>query len=143
MSPERLLKLILRLAGGVMLLAAPAAVMPRGWMAACHRWLGLGAFCDQPIAEYLARTTSGLYAVLGAAFVLTAGDVRRFGPVITLLAACLVPLALVVWGFMLFADRRLGLYMIADVLTAVPFAAVVLALQRRLPPADSPGATPE
>ena len=75
---ERMLVLLLRLAGAVTMLAILAVFMPRSWMAACHERLGLGKFPEGPIVEYLARTVSALYFVLGGLMWVAAGDVRRY-----------------------------------------------------------------
>ena len=41
------------------LFALVPVVMPWSWMAATHRWLGLGEMPSGPIVEYLARSLSG------------------------------------------------------------------------------------
>ncbi len=79
---ERLLTRLLRLGGSVMLLAALAVLMPRQWMEAAHEMIGLGPFPDEPVAEYLARTASALYAIHGGMLVLTSFDLRRYSPMI-------------------------------------------------------------
>lgn len=86
MTAERLLKIVLRVTGAVSLLAIGAVVMPRGWMAAIHEWLGLGRFPDAPIVGYLARSLSAFYALFGGLLILAATDIRRHGPVITYVA---------------------------------------------------------
>ena len=83
---ERALILLLRVSGGVMLLALFAIVLPTQWMAATHRWLGLGEFPASPLVDYLTRSASALYAIYGGLLVLLARDVRRFAPVIVYLA---------------------------------------------------------
>lgn len=80
---EKLMVLLLRVAGVICLSAFIAAVMPRAWMAAAHEWLTLGPFPEGRIAEYLARTASGLYAVHGVLMLLVARDPRRYAAVIT------------------------------------------------------------
>jgi len=79
---ERALKLILRVTGAVCMLAVVAVVMPRQWMAVTHEWLGVGTFPDGPIVEYLARSLSAFYAMLGGALWVVASDVRRFAPLL-------------------------------------------------------------
>ena len=83
---ERALAVLLRVSGGVMLLALFAIVLPTEWMAATHRWLGLGEFPASPLVDYLTRSISALYAIYGGLMVLLARDVRRFAPVIVYLA---------------------------------------------------------
>jgi hypothetical protein len=81
----RWLVFVLRGTAVVTGLAVFAVVMPRAWMATVHGWLGLGPFPDGPIVEYLARSLSGFYAILGGLLWLIARDLRRYGPVLTYL----------------------------------------------------------
>jgi glucose-6-phosphate-specific signal transduction histidine kinase len=83
---ERTLVLLLYVSGGVMLLAVFAIFLPTEWMAATHRWLGLGEFPASPLVDYLTRSASALYAIYGGLLVLLARDLRRFAPVIVYLA---------------------------------------------------------
>jgi hypothetical protein len=78
MSTTRWLVLLLRLVGGVCLLALVPLWMPRAWMDAGHRWLDLGPFPDAPIAEYLARSVSSLSAFYGGLLIALSFDVRRY-----------------------------------------------------------------
>lgn len=79
---ERLLVLVLRCAGVVLLLAYAAVFLPVAWMAAVHRWLGLGQFPSFPIVDYLTRSISILYGIKGGLYLLLSTDVRRYRPVI-------------------------------------------------------------
>lgn len=69
MKAPALARLILRAAlafgATVLLLAALFAVLPGEWYSRIHRLLGLGEFPDQPVAWYLARSASALYAFHG------------------------------------------------------------------------------
>jgi len=56
---------ILRVVGALAMLAIVAAFMPLSWMASVHESLGLGKMPEGPIVEYLARSLSALYALLG------------------------------------------------------------------------------
>lgn len=56
---------ILRLVGLSGMLAIVAVVMPLSWMEATHEYLGLGKMPEGPIVEYMARSLSALYAILG------------------------------------------------------------------------------
>jgi hypothetical protein len=94
-AAERWLVLLLRLVGGVSLLALVSLCMPRSWIDAGHRWLGWGAFPAAPIAEYLARSVSSLSAFYGGLLLALSFDVRRYSPLIRyqavavmLLSAC-------------------------------------------------------
>ena len=77
-NAERLLTAFLRIGGTVCALATVAVFMPREWMALCHERLGLGGLPDGPIVDYLARSTSMFYAILGIVLWLLSRDVRRF-----------------------------------------------------------------
>src|SRR5258708_26988720 len=68
-TAERWLVLLLRLVGGVCLIALVPLLMPRSWIEAGHAWLDLGAFPAAPIAEYLARSVSSLSAFYGGLLV--------------------------------------------------------------------------
>jgi len=92
-AAERWLALLLRLIGGVCLLALIALWMPRGWMDAGHRWLGWGPFPDGPVAEYLARSASALSGFYGGLLVAFSTDVRRYAPLIRYQAAAIMLLS--------------------------------------------------
>jgi hypothetical protein len=81
-SAERWLVLLLRLVGGVCLLALIPLWMPRSWIDAAHQWLGWGPFPPGPIAEYLARSVSSLSAFYGGLLIALSSDVRRYSPLI-------------------------------------------------------------
>jgi hypothetical protein len=81
-TEERLLVLVLRSAGAVLLLAYAAVFLPAAWMAAAHRWLGLGEFPSAPLVDYLTRSISILYGVKGGLYLLLSTDVRRYRQVI-------------------------------------------------------------
>ena len=79
---ESLLVLVLRFAGAILVLAFLAVPLPVAWMAATHRWLGLGEFPAFPIVDYLTRSISLLYGIKGGLYLLVSTDVRRYRPVI-------------------------------------------------------------
>lgn len=87
------LKRLLRLVGGLCLLALVSLWMPRGWMEAGHQWLGWGEFPAAPIAEYLARSVSALSAFYGGLLVLLSFDVRRYAPLIRYQAVAIMTLS--------------------------------------------------
>jgi len=72
----------LRLLGATTVLALPAVFLPGAWMAGIHEWLGLGAFPDAPMTDYLARSLSLFYALIGVLLLMLAGDVRRYRPLV-------------------------------------------------------------
>jgi hypothetical protein len=83
---ERALIVVLRADAVLLMLAALAAVMPFSWMAATHRWLGLGELPAAVIVAYLARSLSVMYALHGAITLFVSFDVRRYWSFIRFLA---------------------------------------------------------
>jgi hypothetical protein len=81
----RVLTMLLRIAGGVMLLAFPAIFLPVDWMAATHQWLGLGEFPRTPIVDYLARSASAIYGFHGVLLLAISQDPARYHRVIRVL----------------------------------------------------------
>lgn len=81
-SEERLLQVVLRVGGVVMLLATFAVFMPVSWMAGTHEWLGLGEFPESPLTDYLTRSISYLYAMQGGLLLVLATNIPRFRPVL-------------------------------------------------------------
>ena len=86
MNPERLLKLILQINGGVMATALIAVFLSHDQMGAIHEWLGLGNFPEGIIVDYLARSLSAFYAIMGILYLVLARDVRAHASVITFMA---------------------------------------------------------
>jgi len=126
------LKLLLRVGGATMCLAIFAVFIPVSWMACCHRLLGLGEFPTQPIAEYLARVTSGLCAISGAVLLVASSDVRRYGLLISVFSAGCIVMAVGVLAFMTAKGGLAALYASLDAGSAIVFFAAILILQRRL-----------
>ncbi len=87
---ETLLVWLLRLFGLATLCALPAVFMPQSWMDHCHRRVGLGPLPDAVIVDYLARSLSALYAILGGILLICSSDVRRHASIITYLAVICV-----------------------------------------------------
>ena len=77
-SHHRILVIFLRLFGGVTVLAFLAMLLPVEWMAATHRWLGLGEFPRAPIVDYLTRSVSSLYGFHGVLVLLVSRDPIRY-----------------------------------------------------------------
>jgi hypothetical protein len=95
---DKALVLLLRLVGVGSLFALVAVVMPSSWMAATHRWLGLGEMPTAPVVEYLARSVSAFYALFGAICLVLASDLERYRPLVRFLALAVVLMSLVVLG---------------------------------------------
>ena len=130
-TEERLLALLLRFAGVILLLACGAVFLPVAWMAATHRWLGLGDFPTDPIVDYLTRSISFLYGIKGGLYLLLSTDVRRFRPVIiyTAWAAICFGLAMIV------IDVRAGLpwkWILGEGPCVILAGAAILVLARRI-----------
>jgi hypothetical protein len=73
----RLLRLMFRVVGALAMTAIVAVFMPRAWIDWCHQQLGMGPFPTGPVPEYLARSESLLYAVLGAMLWALSGSIDR------------------------------------------------------------------
>lgn len=86
MNRDDMLKWLLRLIGGVELLALPFVFIPFAWMQQIHEMLpGMGPLASSPLAEYLARGLSAMYALHGAVVVFVSTDVARYRPLIRFL----------------------------------------------------------
>lgn len=132
MREEKWLKLLLRLAGVMMLSMGAGLVVPMPWMAACHEWLGVGSLPDDAIVEYLARGMFGLSAMVGLILLAVSGEVRRYGPVIAIISAGCIALGVVLWSFMGAGKGTYGLYATIDGAVAIALFAPILALQARM-----------
>ena len=80
------------------LFALVAVFMPVSWMAATHRWLGLGEMPTGPIVEYLARSLSAFYALVGALCLVMASDLERYRPLVRFFGVCLALLGIIFTG---------------------------------------------
>jgi hypothetical protein len=105
MRTERILALLLRVTAGVLLLAVAPVFFPHAWMAAINRSAGLGELPDTAIVGYLTRSLSAVYAFHGALVLFISLDVRRWLPIIIIMAA----LGVVFGAFMLALDVHLGM----------------------------------
>ena len=81
-SSERCLKLVLRVIGSNSLFALIFVAAPFSWMQTIHAWLGMGELSDQPVVDYLARSTSFFYALLGGLLWVVSFGLRRYRPVL-------------------------------------------------------------
>jgi hypothetical protein len=102
---ERILVAILRLTAVVLLLAFPMMLLPVEWMAATHRWLGLGQFPASPLVDYLTRSISFLYGFHGGLLLVVARDVRRYRGVVVYV----VVMSLALGASMIVVDLHAGL----------------------------------
>ena len=97
-SDKALVILFRYLLGMGSLFALVPVVMPWSWMAATHRWLGLGEMPTGPIVEYLARSLSAFYAVMGALCLVVAADLERYRPLVRLLGTAFALMSVVLLG---------------------------------------------
>ena len=74
---EKVLVWLLRINGSLACLAVIAVVMPTAWLDAGARAAGLGPFPDTVLTQYLVRSLSAIYALLGALVLHIASDVRK------------------------------------------------------------------
>lgn len=102
---ERVLVILLRVSGIMLLTALIPAVMPHSWMDDIHRRMDLGQLPDMPIVGYLTRSLSALYALHGALVFFVSLDVRRYLPVIK----CLFVLGFLFGVGMVVLDRAVGM----------------------------------
>ncbi len=134
---QRLLRLILRATGSVLLLAAPFAFIPRPWHAAIHEWIGLGPYPAGPVIDYLVRSVSGMYVLSGLFCWLVATDLARYGPMVQFLGWTSIAFGLL----MTVVDAMLGLpwwWLLGEGPEAVVLGALLIVLQRAARPAGTP-----
>jgi hypothetical protein len=95
---DKALVILLRIVGVPALFALVAVVMPTSWMAATHRWLGLGEMPTGPVVEYLARSLSAFYALVGALCLVVASDLERYRPLVRFLGVAFALMSVVLLG---------------------------------------------
>jgi hypothetical protein len=100
---DKVLVVLLWLLGIPGLFALVAVFMPLSWMDATHRWLGLGEMPTGPVVEYLARSVSAFYALLGALFLVMASDLERYRPLLRFFGVAFALLGIVFTGVDLLA----------------------------------------
>ena len=71
---------------------------PVSWMAAAHRWLGLGEMPTGPVVEYLARSLSAFYALVGALCLVVAADPERYRHLVRFLAIAFALMSVALLG---------------------------------------------
>jgi hypothetical protein len=84
MDSRRLQAWLLRAVGATEALAFVAVVMPRAWMEASHRWLGMGEMPDAPVLMFMIRQASYVYGMHGVSLLVLASDVERYRRLILL-----------------------------------------------------------
>lgn len=79
-NADRLVMLLLRLAGCLLVTAFGAMFLSTEFMQATHERLGLGAFPKSPLVEYLTRSIAALYGFHGVLVLLVASDLDGYRP---------------------------------------------------------------
>src|SRR5262245_34510553 len=77
-TARRFLAWLLYVLGGMMTVAFVFVVVPTSAMAAIADWLGVGPLPRSPLTEYLTRSLSTMYGVLGVLHLYLARDVVRY-----------------------------------------------------------------
>ncbi len=137
-ASERALTLILRLMGSSSLLALIFVLAPSAWMDSIHADLGLGPLPRDPVVDYLARSTSAFYALVGGLMWVVSFDLRRHRPVLIYLGCAIIALG----ATLLVVDWRAGLPLLWKVWEGpfvITFGVVVLLLSRAVEPRDGDG----
>lgn len=129
---ERLLVGLLWLHAAVLALALPAALLPTDGMEAIHQALGLGPLPRAPLVEYLTRSLSALYAAFAPVYALAAGDVRRYRPLIVVLAVVHTLLGAFLLGLDLWAGLP-AVWTLSEGPVVLALGGLLLLLVRRLP----------
>ena len=139
MDPQKIIAWLLRVAGAFLLLAWPTIFLPVSWQAAGHQALGLGDFPASPLVDYLTRSIAVLYGSRGLVYLLLAGDVPRYAPLIRLFAVLdiVAGVALLAIGF---HAGLPSMWVLAEGPSLIAFGAVLLLLLRKV--ADAPQTGP-
>src|SRR5215471_16387511 len=95
---DKALVILLRFVGVGALFALVAVFKPFSWMAATHRWLGPGEMPTGPVVEYLARSLSAFYALVGALCLVVAADLERYRPLVRFLGVAFTLMSVVLLG---------------------------------------------
>jgi hypothetical protein len=120
----------------VSLTAVIPAAMPMEWMHQIHRWLGLGSMPEGAIVDYLARSTSGAYAVFGVFLILFSLDVQRYRTPIFLAAMTMLAAGVGLGLFHLSSGMPLY-WRIGEPVACLAIGAIVLSLNLRFSPQAS------
>ncbi len=134
-TDHRALIILLRVVGVSACTAIIASVMPTTWIVVTHRWLGLGDFPDAPITQYLARSISALYAVLGGLAIIISTDVQRYAPIIRFFAYVTLAFGLLLTGIDSIAGMPTYWTLFEGPTTSI-LGVVILLLARRVEQSD-------
>jgi hypothetical protein len=128
---ERALIAMLRFVGTVCLLALLPLLMPRTWIEVTHAWLEFGPFPDAPIAEYLARSTSGLAAFYGGLLWVLSTNIQQYRTVIHYQAIAIASLSTI--GLVLGTSAGIPVkWLLADTVSCIAYCIPTLWLLSRI-----------
>ncbi len=97
-TAAKALSWLLILMGGLAMLAVVPMVMPTAWMEAVNDSMGLGPFHRSPLMEYLTRSLSAVYALIGTLILYLGLNVRRYLPLIVVVGWLTVALGVTLTG---------------------------------------------
>ena len=130
---KRLLVLLLRFTGCVLITAFLAIFLPVEWMASTHHALGMGDFPRAPVVDYLARSVAALYGFHGVLVLIVSGDPVKYRSIVSYIGIMNVVFGIILLGI----DLHAGLPMLWTVLEGPPvviIGIVVTALNRPMRP---------
>jgi hypothetical protein len=133
-----LVRVLLRIGGTLLCSAVCAVFLPRDVMVATNAWLGLAPLPDLPLVDYLARSTSALYALHGAVLLLASTDPVRYRELILLQGGTTLAFGLALIGI----DWNAGMprwWTWAEGPSVALIGGALLALGARLPRRADPG----
>lgn len=136
-ASERWLIFLLRLGGLLTGSAVLAIFLPEATMASIHQKLGLGEFPAAPLTDYLTRSLSAMYAFHGAILLALSTDIRRYQPVIVVVAWATASMGVILTGVDLWAPMPIW-WALAEGPWIVLMGLALLSLTRRVQgPANS------
>ena len=95
---QKILSWILRVIGFFGMLATGAVVMRFSWMVSIHEKLALdGSLPSEPVVEYLARSLSAFYAMVGVIFWYVSFRVPQHWDLVRMIALLFVFFGAIVW----------------------------------------------
>ncbi len=136
MRPERaetVLRWLLIVLGVFAATAVIPMVMPFSWMQAGNDWLGLEPLAETPLAQYLTRSLSAVYALIGALTIYLGLNVRRYRDLIAFVGWLTAFLGVALFGIDLAAGLPAA-WTWGEGPPTVVVAAVIVWLARRVRP---------
>jgi len=94
---QKIVSWVLRTIGFFGMLAIVPVLMPFAWMLSIHEHLGLGIMPEEPIVEYLARSLSAFYAMVGVIFWYVSFRVSQYWDFVRMVAILFVVFGVVLW----------------------------------------------